>query len=294
MEVVYYSGEDLDHARKLAKEADAVVFVVGYDHDDEGEYVTEDQVDAYTGGIGGDRVKSLGLHQPEIDLIKAVGPENKNSVAVMIGGNMIMMTEWKDDVSAILMAFYPGMEGGRALANIIFGDVNPSGKLPYVVPYKEEHLPQVEWDTTEQFYDYYHGYVKLEREGIEPLLPYGFGLSYTTFEVKDAKFSTDGQNVIAECTVTNTGDRAGAEVVQMYVGFSNSKVHRPKKILRGFARVELEPGESKTVTISCPFEKLRWYNEETNAWELEKMDYEVYIGTSSADKDLLQGKITIA
>ena len=136
VEVVYYSGEDLDHARKLAKEADAVVFVVGYDHDDEGEYVTEDQVDAYTGGIGGDRVKSLGLHQPEIDLIKAVGPENKNSVAVMIGGNMIMMTEWKDDVSAILMAFYPGMEGGRALANIIFGDVNPSGKLPYVFPYK--------------------------------------------------------------------------------------------------------------------------------------------------------------
>ena len=294
VEVVYYSGEDHDHARKLAKEADAVVFVVGYDHDDEGEDVTEEQMEAYTGGIGGDRVKSLGLHQHEIDLIKAVGPVNKNSVVVMIGGNMIMMTEWKDDVSGILMAYYPGMEGGRALASIIFGAVNPSGKLPYVVPYKEEHLPQVEWDTTEQFYDYYHGYTKLEKEGIEPLLPYGFGLSYTTFEVKDAKFSTDGQNVIAECTVTNTGGRAGTEVVQMYVGFSNSQVHRPKKVLRGFARVELEPGESKSVTISCPYEKLRYYNEEINDWVLEKMDYEVYIGTSSADKDLLKGKVTIA
>ncbi|HHT43761.1 MAG TPA: glycosyl hydrolase [Firmicutes bacterium] len=294
VEVVYYSGEDLEHARKLAGQADAVVFVVGYDHDDEGEYVSEDQTDAYTGGIGGDRVNSLGLHQHEIDLIKAVGPVNKNSVAVLIGGNMIMMTEWKDDVSGILMAYYPGMEGGTALANIIFGDVNPSGKLPYVVPYKEEDLPQVEWDTTEQFYEYYHGYAKLEREGVEPLLPYGFGLSYTTFEVKDAKFNTDGQSVTAQCTVTNTGGRAGAEVVQMYVGFSNSKVHRPVKILRGFARVELEAGESKDVTISCPVEKLRWYNEETNAWELEKMEYEVYIGTSSADRDLLQGKVTIS
>jgi beta-glucosidase len=268
--------------------------VVGYDHDDEGEYVTEDQVDAYTGGIGGDRVKSLGLHQPEIDLIKAVGPENQNSVVVMIGGNMIMLTEWKDEVSGILMAYYPGMEGGRALANIIFGEVNPSGKLPFVVPYKEEHLPQVNWDTTEQFYDYYHGYVKLEKEGIEPLLPYGFGLSYTSFEVKDAAFTNDGHNVIAECTVSNTGDRAGAEVVQMYVGFSGSKVHRPKKILRGFARVELEPGESKKVTISCPYDKLRYYDEASGDWVLEKMEYEVYIGTSSADADLLKGRVVIA
>ncbi|MDI3311916.1 MAG: fibronectin type III-like domain-contianing protein [Thermoanaerobacterium sp.] len=92
---------------------------------------------------------------------------------------------------------------------------------------------------------------------------------------------------------TYTGDRDGAEVVQMYVGFKNSKVDRPVKLLRGFKRVELKAGESKQVSISCPVEKLCWYNPETNAWELEKMDYEVYIGTSSDNRDLLQGKITL-
>ena len=293
-EVVFNKGEDIEHAKKLAREADAVVFVVGYDHGDEGEYISEDEIDSYTGAIGGDRKDSLGLHKDEIELIKAVGPENKNSAAVLIGGNMIMMTDWKDYVNAILMAYYPGMEGGTAIAKIIFGDVNPSGKLPFVVPYRETDLPRVNWDTTEQFYEYYHGYAKLEKEGVKPLFPYGFGLSYTTFRLDNAGFSADDEKVTAKCTVTNTGGRDGAEVVQMYIGFKNSKVDRPVKLLRGFKRVELKAGESKEVSISCPLEKLCWYNPETNSWELEKMDYEVYIGTSSDNDDLLQGKITLA
>jgi beta-glucosidase len=192
------------------------------------------------------------------------------------------------------MAYYPGMEGGTAIAKIIFGDVNPSGKLPFVVPYRETDLPRVNWDTTEQFYEYYHGYAKLEKEGVKPLFPYGFGLSYTTFRLDNAGFSADDEKVTAKCTVTNTGGRDGAEVVQMYIGFKNSKVDRPVKLLRGFKRVELKAGESKEVSISCPLEKLCWYNPETNSWELEKMDYEVYIGTSSDNDDLLQGKITLA
>ena len=158
-----------------------------------------DEIDSYTGAIGGDRKDSLGLHKDEIELIKAVGPENKNSAAVLIGGNMIMMTDWKDYVNAILMAYYPGMEGGTAIAKIIFGDVNPSGKLPFVVPYRETDLPRVNWDTTEQFYEYYHGYAKLEKEGVKPLFPYGFGLSYTTFRLDNAGFSDDERS--AKCTV---------------------------------------------------------------------------------------------
>jgi beta-glucosidase len=293
-EVTFYNCEDLEHAKELARDADAVVFVVGYDHDDEGEYISESDGDAYTMSMGGDRKVSLGLHQDEIDLIKAVGPENKNSVAVLIGGNMIMMTEWRDCVSAVLMAYYAGMEGGTAIGEILFGDVNPSGKLPYVLPYKESDLPQVNWDTNEQFYNYYHGYAKLEKEGVEPMLPYGFGLSYTKYEIKDASFWVEAGKVIANCTVSNIGNMDGNEVVQMYVGFKNSKVDRPVKLLRGFERVELKAGESKTVSISCPVEKLRWYNPETNSWELEKMDYEMYIGNSSDNKDLLQGKITLS
>jgi beta-glucosidase len=291
--VIFDKGENLEQAKKLAKEADAVVFVVGYDYNDEGEFVSEDEAEGFTGSMGGDRRFSLGLHQKDIDLIKAVGPVNQTSATVLIGGNMIMMTEWKDDVSAILMAYYPGMEGGKALGEILFGDTNPSGKLPYVLPYKESDLPQVNWNTTSQYYDYYHGYAKLEKEGVKPLLPYGYGLSYTTFEVADASFKTEGDKVYATCKIKNTGSREGMEVLQMYVGFKNSRIDRPVKLLRGFTRVELLPGEVKEVTIACPTEKLGYYNEKTGRMELEHMEYEVYIGTSSGKADLLMGTVKL-
>jgi beta-glucosidase len=191
------------------------------------------------------------------------------------------------------MAFYPGQEGGTAIAQILFGDVNPSGKLPFVVPAEESDLPAVKWDTTYEYYDYYHGYARLEKKGIKPLLPYGSGLSYTAFRLSRPEFSTDGKTVTAKCTVKNTGNRAGAEVIQMYVGFRNSKLDRPVKLLRGFVRCPLEAGEEKQVVINCPVEKLYYYNEKTCKFELEHMDYEVYIGTSSADEDLLKGTITL-
>jgi len=292
-QVVYDSGEDVEKAKRLAGEADAVVFVVGYDHNDEGEFVSESEAEGYTGSMGGDRQVSLGLHRNEIDLIKAVGPVNKNSAAVLIGGNMIMITEWMDSVSSIIMAYYPGMEGGRALGEILFGETNPSGKLPFVLPYNESDLPSVVWDTTYQHYDYYHGYAKLEKEGVEPLLPYGFGLSYTTFELSNAAFKADGDNLIASCKIKNTGGKEGTEVVQLYVGFSNSAIDRPVKLLRGFKRIALKPSEEKEAVISCPVEKLCYYNEKTGKMELEHMEYEVYIGTSSNSNDLLKGKIRL-
>ena len=291
-EIIYCDGSDPEEAVCAARKADAVVFVVGYDHDDEGEYVATDESSGYTGAIGGDRI-NLGLHRDEIELIKKAGPVNPNSAAVMIGGNMIMVTEWMDCVNSILMAYYPGQEGGNVIAEILFGDVNPSGKLPFVVPYNENDLPQVNWDTDYQWYHYYHGYTKLEKEGIKLLFPYGFGLSYTEFSLSEARFSSDENNVIASCKVKNTGNVDGEQVVQMYAGFSNSRVDRPVKILRGFKRVALKAGEEKEVTISCPKEKLMWYNPETSAWELEHMEYEIYIGFSSDNKDLASGKIAI-
>lgn len=292
-ELIYYSGEDLAHAKELAEKADAVIFVVGYNYDDEGEYITEDQENNYTGAVGGDRTKSLGLHEDEVALLKAVGPVNTNSTAVLIGGNMIMMEDWKDTIGAIMMAYYPGMEGGTAIAEIIFGDVNPSGKLPYVVPFQESDLPQVNWDTESQWYDYYHGYTKLEKEGTVPSVPYGFGLSYTTFETSAARFEVKNQSIEAQVTVTNTGDRSGDEIIQCYIGFENSSVDRPVKILRGFERVNLAQGESKTVAITVPFEELTWFNPDTDQFELEYMEYTVYIGTSSANDDLLTGIVSL-
>ncbi len=290
--ISYCDGSDLEEAKAAARKADAVVFVVGYDHDDEGEYISEDQNVGSNFSVGGDR-RNLGLHEDEVRLVKEVGPLNTNSAVVLVGGNMIMMSEWKDSVSAILMAYYAGQEGGNALAEILFGDVNPSGKLPYVVPFKESDMPGVDWDTQSQWYDYYHGYTKLEKEGITPLLPYGFGLSYTQFELSSPGFRTDGSYVYAGCNVKNTGDVDGTQVVQMYAGFRNSHVDRPVKLLRGFSRVELKTGEEKNVTIACPIEKLKWYNPKTSAWELEHMEYELYIGFSGAEEDLVKGTIVL-
>ena len=296
VEVTYCDGSDLEAAKKAATEADAVVFVVGYNFGDEGEYISGDDFGSMSGAaesVGGDRKPGLGLHKDEQDLILAAGPCNKNSAVVLIGGNTITMKEWQDSVGAALMAYYPGQEGGTAIAEILFGDVNPSGKLPYVVPVDEMDLPQVDWEATEQYYGYYHGYTKLEKEGIAPLYPYGFGLSYTTFAISDAKFGADEEKLCASVKVKNTGDVAGTEVVQMYVGFPESKVDRPVKILRGFQRVELQPGEEKEVVITCPIEKLGYYNAYTRSNEVEHMNYDVYVGTSSDNKDLLKGSVEI-
>lgn len=294
VEIIYCDGSDVEAAKKAAAESDAVVFVVGFDHFDEGEFIEHAGSGAGDfDSMGGDRKDSLGLHKDEIELINAVGPVNGNSAAVLIGGNMIMITEWMDRVSSILMAYYPGQEGGTAIAEILFGDVNPSGKLPFVLPVREEDLPRVEWDTTNQWYEYYHGYAKLEKEGVAPLRPYGFGMSYTSFEISDAGFEVRDGRLIGSCSIKNTGKREGTEVVQLYVGFGSSAVDRPKKLLRGFKRISLSPGESARVEISCPLEKLMWYNPKTAAFELEHMTYEAYIGTSSSERDLLAGSFSI-
>ena len=292
-EVIFNDGSDIESAKKLAKEADAVVFVVGYNHDDEGEFVAEDEAENYTGAIGGDRKKSLGLHDDEVTLVREVGPLNEKSTVVLIGGNMIMMTEWYDCVNAVLMAYYPGQEGGTAIAEIIYGDVNPSGKLPYVVVNSEEDLPHIDWEATDQYYEYYHGYTRLEKQGIKPMIPYGFGLSYTSFDITDPQvsYSEDALTVIAK--VKNTGTKDGDEVVQVYIGFENSKVDRPKKQLRGFQRISLKAGEEKDVEITIPMEKLKWYDPAFRTWRLEHMEYNVYVGSSSADEDLTITKVQL-
>jgi beta-glucosidase len=291
-EIIFYDGENPVHAQMVAREADAVVLVVGMDYSDEGEYVAQDQVDNYTAS-GGDRKDGLSLHPHDIDLIKAVGTENKNSAVVLIGGSTIMITEWVDCVGAILMAYYPGQEGGLAMAEIVFGDVNPSGKLPFVLPKQEEDLPNINWDTEQIYYDYYHGYRKLDKEENAPLLPYGFGLSYTSFKISDPRFGVKGKELTASCRIQNTGKCAGDEILQMYIGFKNSKQDRPVKTLCGFARVSLEVNETKAVTLVCPIEKIKYYNSKAAAFELESMDYEVYLGTSSAASDLFSGNVSL-
>ncbi|AZS14320.1 beta-glucosidase family protein [Paenibacillus lutimineralis] len=316
-EVCYDDGTDLQRAGALARESDAVICVVGYNHNDEGEYVTDVGSEEFKArmatlfhkypevaaklqshtpqerkAVGGDR-KSLGLHADEAALLQELGSLNPNTAVVLIGGNTIMIEEWKDYVPAILMAYYPGMEGGTAIAKTLFGDVNPGGKLPYVTPVDERHLPDVDWDASTIEYGYYHGYTKLEKEGISPSLPYGFGLSYTTFQLEDPRFERQGTDVVASCTVHNTGEREGDEVVQLYIGFSQSQVDRPHKSLKGFERITLKPGKRQRVQLSCPIDSLHWYNPQTDQWELEAMVHEVYIGNSSAREGLLVGTVDL-
>ncbi|MDR2417857.1 MAG: glycoside hydrolase family 3 C-terminal domain-containing protein, partial [Treponema sp.] len=304
IEIIYYDGNSLDHVRLLAREADAVVIIAGLDYQDEGEYVSEEQAQDYISSpmegsnLGGDRKDGLGLHKGDIALIEAAGLENQNSVVVLMGGGALLLDGWKDCVSAILLAYYPGQEGGTALAEILFGEVNPSGKLPFVIPVDEgDLLPQpvrsLNWDTENQHYDYYHGYTRLEKEGIAAMLPFGFGLSYTRFAISEPAFGVDARQVTASCWVKNIGEQAGDEVIQLYVGFKQSRIDRPVKLLRGFTRVSLEPGAGERVYLSCPLEKLKFYNPKTGEFELESMSYEVYIGSSSAERDLLKGSISL-
>ena len=292
-ELTYCDGSDLDTARKAAREADAVLFIVGLDHGDEGEYVAPQDLDPNQfETMGGDR-RDLGLHPDEIRLIQAAAAENERSIVVLMGGNTLLVRPWYDRVSSVLMAYYPGQEGGIALAEILFGDVNPSGKLPFVLPERAEDLPPVEWDTENQWYDYYHGYALLDKKDVAPLLPYGFGLSYTTFAVSDPLFGTEGDRIWARCLVKNTGDRAGDEVIQLYVGFGHSLQDRPIRSLRGFQRVTLLPGEEKEILLQCPVEKLRFYDPREGGFRLEHMVYDLYIGTSSHPKDLLCGSVSL-
>ncbi|MBN2665120.1 MAG: glycoside hydrolase family 3 C-terminal domain-containing protein [Bacteroidales bacterium] len=287
VEFIHDSGENTDSLKAKISMADAVVYVVGYNHDDEGEYATKSK---YT--TGGDR-KSLRLHEDESRMIRETAMLSKNSVVVLIGGSAIIVEEWKDKVRGIIHAFYPGMEGGTAIARVLFGDVNPGGKLPFTVASDESHYPEFDINATEVTYDRYHGYIKLDHDGIKASFPFGFGLSYTEFSHDSLSVACGPDGVIASLNVTNTGDRKGDQVIQLYIGFDGSKVEREHKLLKGFERVSLNPGETRKVSISCPFERLRYYDPETGSWVLEKIEYQLYMGPGSEEGDLLKSTFSI-
>lgn len=284
IEVIYDNGHDLDFARRKAAEADAVIVVAGFTYKEEGEYLS-----AVT-RIGGDRV-GLGLPSEQVEMITAVAAQTDRCVVVLEGGSAVTMEPWKDEVEAIIMAWYPGMEGGNAIAEILFGDANPGGRLPLTFPKSVDQLPFFDKKAKSIDYGYYHGYRHFDREGLEPEYAFGFGLSYTTFGYSDLKLSAkeigrDG-SLSVRATVTNTGDAAGEEVAQLYVGFNGSAVQRPVKELKGFARVSLEPQETVTVSMEVAAEDLAYYDISAGAWVVEEIEYEVLIGGSSRDDDLV-------
>lgn len=211
----------------------------------------------------------------------------KEADVVLVGGSMILMDEWEDRVGAILMAYYPGMEGGKAVADVLFGKMNPGGKLPFVILKKKEDLPEIDWDAEEFRYDYYHGYTLLNKSHVKPLYPFGYGLSYTTFTLAGMKAWRDEENLYASVIAKNTGKREGSEVVQMYVGAADSKVERPEYVLKDFQKIRLDAGEEKEVKLVCPIREMAYFDEGRNEFVAEFLiPYEVYVGTSSLREEL--------
>jgi beta-glucosidase len=278
-QVSYFDGTDLAAAEKAAQEADAVVIVAGYSHEDEGENL------GYGKKVGGDRL-SLRLNPEESALINALAPLNKKTAVVLISGSAIIMEEWKNSAPAILMAFYSGMEGGTALANILFWVVNPTAKLPFSIASDESHYPFFDPGVNEIEYGYYHGYTLLEKENRMPAFPFGFGMSYTRYSYRDAAVQVEGDQAKVFVTLKNMGNRVGEEVVQLYLGCEGSMVDRPNKILLGFDRILLQVGEEKTITFTINKANLAYYDESTKCWVVEDIPYIAYIGSSSRSTDL--------
>ncbi|MHA1269539.1 MAG: beta-glucosidase family protein [Candidatus Helarchaeota archaeon] len=281
IEIIYDNGENLNRVKRLVKKVDIVIIVVGYTNKDEGEY---------TMLVGGDRTK-LELKPKSEDLILNIAEINKNVIVIIETGSAIIMEKWKNMIPAILMAWYPGMEGGTAIGEIIFGAINPSGKLPIIFPKSMEQLPFFDKKAKSIEYGYYHGYRLLDKNNDTPAFHFGFGLSYSSYSYKNLKVSNiviDNEGAIKiNIEVSNNGTIYGEEIVQIYVGYMNSSVDRPVKELKGFGKLKLKPGETKTFTYTLLLKDLAYYNVSEKKWKTEDIDYKLYVGSSSRKEDLL-------
>jgi beta-glucosidase len=281
---------NLAAARVAAKEADATVVVVGYTAKEEGEFVPGDISLGQDGGqpkddgpqraIGGDR-ENLELPPAQVELIKAAAEGGKPVIVAIVAGSAVIAESWLGQASAILLTFYSGMEGGTALAKLLFGDVSPSGKLPFTVAKSERDYPHFDKNADRIEYGYYHGYALFEREGRAPRFPFGHGLSYTRFAYRALKLRRTKGSIEVAVSVTNEGATAADDVVQIYTSFPGTAADRPKKLLKAFARVTLAPGETKTIRREVPLQDLMWRDPATHGWKLESGRHTFHAGGSS-------------
>jgi len=296
-EIAYCDGVDRAEAISMARSADTVVLIVGYTFEDEGEFIGDPGIDLrhllppsddedlaeqfrseprtpairpdHVRGrrglgfaVGGDRT-SLTLRADDEDLIRAVSSVNERTIVVIQAGSAVVMTSWIDSVPSVLQAWYGGQQAGHALADIIFGEVNPSGRLPFTIPIDADHLPHFDRDADSVVYDRWHGWWRAEHLGHTPQFAFGHGLSYTTFRMDDAQLVEIDEGNRVSCNVTNTGDRFGADVVQVYARYSDPAV--PRRLV-GFRRVELTPGESARVDIDIAAQELLQRHPTDRCW----------------------------
>jgi beta-glucosidase len=303
-DVTYSTGEDQQAAAALAAQADAAVVVVGLDWHDEGENIDPGDIASFARHVpppaawasrawrpaqrlleramaraarrlaadftAGDRTL-LRLDPRQEALVRAVAAANPRTVVVLMGGGAVIVESWRHHVAGIVLLGYPGQQGGEALADVLVGRVTPAGRLPFTVPTQHGHLPAFDPRARSITYDLWHGYRLLRRDGNAAAFPFGFGLSYTTFATSDVSAAVDAatSSVRVSATVTNTGTRPGAEVVQVYLEPPGQAVERPSRVLAGFARVELDPGESRPVVVDVPWRRLAYFDESQDAFVLE-------------------------
>lgn len=262
--------------------ADVAVVVVGLTADDEGEYIP-----LFPGGA--DR-EILTLSDEQVALIEQVEAVQPHTVVLVEGGSAVVMDPWITQVPAAMMIWYPGQSGGTAIAEALWGDINPSGKMPLSVPTDGAMLPVFDNVSAEVTYTELHGYWHLEAVGAQPRFAFGHGESYTTFALSDvsAPSSVDGDatSLTVTLNVTNTGGVAGAEVVQVYGRADDSAWTRPLHRLVGFARVELAAGATSTVEVVLDLDMLRHWDETAGTLTLEDTTYTLEVGTASDDLPL--------
>jgi beta-glucosidase len=265
--------ERIQEAVNLAKKSDIAVICVGWDS----MYETE----------GYDKDEGITLPGFQVDLINAVTAVNPNTVVVINSGTPVFMQNWESKVKGLIMAYYPGHEGGNALASILFGDVNPSGKLPFTFIADSTQAPAFK-NYTNVFnkinYEegIYVGYRFIDKNKLTPRFPFGYGLSYSTFSMVKASAKSVGKNSFnVKVFIKNTGKTAGKEVIQLYVSNTNSKVDMPVKQLKAFAKVLVEPGETNEVNLTLSPDAFKYYDVEQKQWVTAKGKYKLLIGNSS-------------
>ncbi|MCA1292837.1 glycoside hydrolase family 3 C-terminal domain-containing protein [Paenibacillus sp. alder61] len=258
----------LERACALAEKAEVVLLYLGLDEATEAE--------------GLDR-QNMKIPDNQIELLHALQQVNPNIVVVLSCGAAVEMP-WIGKVKGLVHAYLSGQAGAKAILRVLTGEVNPSGKLAETYPLRYEDTPAChQFPGKEVSVEYreglYMGYRYYDSANVEVLFPFGYGLSYTTYEYSEIRVDRNGVTF----NITNTGNRAGMEVAQLYVGCGDGQVFRPRKELKGFTKVFLNAGETRTVTIPFDDKTFRYFNVKTNRWEVEEADYQIMVGASSAD-----------
>ena len=262
--------------------ASAIIVVAGNDYRDEGEFMAD--VEDPEKALGGDR-KSLRIHSEDKELVHALKQYGKPVIVILYSGSALLIDEWENEADAVIYAGYPGMEGGHALAAIVSGKVNPSGKLPFTVAQTEEDYPYFpySYDKNQNVeYGYYHGYALFDKEAKKAAYPFGYGLSYTEFEYHDAAAQNLGDALSVSCCIRNAGDCAGEETMLVFVG--SGMEGKPHKLLKGFKRVSLEPGEDKECTVLIPKQDLRLFSVQEGKMIIPE-HATVYIGRNAEEAE---------